>query len=222
MPVAISLLDRERTSRYLFFIEYRLYSSPNFATSTITSSLLFLLFRNRSVFFRFSLRKRNDVIEKALQTAQMIQRSLLTISMPLSFLTATYGVFGTSHGGVTPSTCSSAGHPYPIICPAEGHDAEYVYGKGTLIGMFDDLVFDERTISLKKGDRIFLYTDGIPETTNEKRDLSGYDNLPGLVGRCNGKTLESTLDSIMEEINHFKGSAQLGDDIVLLGFEVIC
>ena len=252
----------------------------------------------------YSLRKRNDAIEKDLQTAQMIQRSLLSISMPeldwikvgyrylpleavggdyfsitplregglgvfigdvsshgvtaalylslvkatsericrghaleplnfinmlnaelyghmpLSFLTATYGVFGMSHGGETPFTFSSAGHPYPILCRAGRDDAEYVYCKGTLIGMFDDLVFAERTINLKTRDRIFLYTDGIPETENDKRDIIGYDNLPGLIGRCSGDDLESTLDAIMDEIHRFKGGTQLADDIILLGFEV--
>jgi sigma-B regulation protein RsbU (phosphoserine phosphatase) len=142
-------------------------------------------------------------------------------NMPMSFLTATYGVFGMTRNGETPFTFCSAGHPYPILLRSENGSADYVYCKGTLIGMFESLEFHEKTVNLRKGDRIFLYTDGIPETENEKKDLIGYEHLPELMRACNAPTLESTLDNIINEVNRFKGGAQLCDDIILLGFEVL-
>jgi PAS domain S-box-containing protein len=141
-------------------------------------------------------------------------------NMPLSFLTAAYGVFGKHRNGKTTFTFSSGGHPYPILCCADGADAEYVECRGTLIGVFDDLKFQERTISLEKGDRLFLYTDGVYETFNEKKEMIGFDWLPVMIKNCNGTTLESTLDNIIGEINAFRGNVDLSDDIVLLGFEV--
>ncbi|MBN2159851.1 MAG: PAS domain S-box protein [Spirochaetes bacterium] len=155
-----------------------------------------------------------------LQFVNMLNAELYN-NMPLSFLTATYGVFGVSCNGVTPFTFSSAGHPYPILFRADAGTAEYVRCKGTLIGMFEQLDFHETTVHLMKGDRIFLYTDGIPETVNEKKDLIGYERLPELIRDCNSESLEETLDNIIGEINAFRGGAGLCDDIVLLGFEVI-
>lgn len=158
----------------------------------------------------------------ALQPAKFITmlNSELCGNMPLSFLTATYGVFGMPQNGVTSFAFSSAGHPLPILSRACDGGVEYLHSKGTLIGIFENLEFQERVISLKKGDRIFLYTDGIPETTNERDELLGYDHLPELFQHYSDATLESTLDNIMVEINKFKGRTRLSDDIVLLGFEI--
>jgi sigma-B regulation protein RsbU (phosphoserine phosphatase) len=158
----------------------------------------------------------------ALQPSKFITRLNIELcgNMPLSFLTATYGLFGLPRNGETPFTFSSGGHPLPILCRNGGEGVEYLRCKGTLVGIFENLEFQESVISLKKGDRIFLYTDGIPETTNERNELIGYDHLPELFRHCSGATLESTLDNIMEEINKFKGRARLCDDIVLLGFEI--
>jgi len=159
----------------------------------------------------------------ALQPSKFITRlnSELYGNMPLSFLTATYGVFGLPQNGETPFAFSSAGHPLPILSRDCGGSVEYINSKGTLIGIFESLEFQERVVPMKKGDRIFLYTDGIPETMNEKNEILGYDYLPELFRHCYGTTLESTLDNIMEEINRFKGRTRLIDDIVLLGFEII-
>ncbi len=142
-------------------------------------------------------------------------------NMPLSFLTATYGVFTTDTPGDSYFTFSSAGHPHPILVHGSGAGAEYISCKGTIIGMFEELEFHERRVPLRKGDRIFLYTDGIPETVNENKDSISYDRLPELVRACNAETLESTLDNIIEEVDRFRGKADQCDDIVLLGFEYL-
>ena len=159
----------------------------------------------------------------ALKPAQFITtlNQELYGNMPLSFLTAVYGVFGLNGDGRTNFIFSSGGHPYPILFRADSGKADFVNCKGTLIGMFSDLEFQEKNIILEKGDRVFLYTDGIPETMNENRDMIGFDSLPELVRQANDSSLGATLDNIMEEINRFKGNAALSDDIVLLGFEVV-
>lgn len=141
-------------------------------------------------------------------------------NMPLSFLTAIYGVFTTGGPGEARFTFSSAGHPHPIVVRADG-GAGYVNCKGTIIGMFEELEFHEKSVPLHRGDRIFLYTDGIPETVNEKKESVSYDGLPDLVLSCNAGTLEATLDNIIGEINRFRGTVDLCDDIVLLGFEYL-
>ena len=141
--------------------------------------------------------------------------------MPLSFLTATYGVFVPNGPEEAVFTFSSAGHPHPILVRYGGGSAEYINCKGTIIGMFEGLEFHEKNVSLKKGDRIFLYTDGIPETENERKQIISYENLPDLVRACSGETLGSTLDAIIDEVNRFRGSVALSDDIVLLGFEFL-
>ncbi len=140
-------------------------------------------------------------------------------NMPLSFLTATYGLFYVTGDGLTNFTFSSAGHPHPIIWRADTGEAGFLHCKGTLIGVFNDLEFKEVNIALSKGDRIFLYTDGIPEAVNEKNEIIGYDELPALIQKNSDGSLEKTLDNIIDAVNLFRGETPLSDDIIILGFE---
>jgi PAS domain S-box-containing protein len=159
----------------------------------------------------------------ALAPAQYVTMLNLELigNMPLSFLTATYGVFSPARNARTSFTFSSAGHPYPILFRASTGEAEFVKCKGKLIGVFKDLEFDEKRIDLEKGDRIFLYTDGVPETVNIDNDIIGYDRLPEMILEAYDRSLEKTMDNIMEAVNRFKGGSALSDDIVLLGFEAL-
>jgi phosphoserine phosphatase RsbU/P len=142
-------------------------------------------------------------------------------NMPLSFLTATYGVFNRLPGGDVTFTFCSAGHPYPVLYESGSGKADYLKSKGTIIGMFENLDFQEHTVTLKKGDRIILYTDGIPESYNDQKEMVGYERLLELVSECSGNTLPLTLDSIINRVNIFKGDAPFHDDVVLMGFEVM-
>jgi len=146
----------------------------------------------------------------------------LTGNMPLSFLTAIYGVFRkkADEPGID-FTFSCAGHPPPLLYRAESGTVEFLYSKGTLIGMFDDLKLEETTVRLFRGDRIYLYTDGVPETVNDRNQIWGFENMPDLVLKAHDRLLSLTLDNIMAEIDRFRGDIPLSDDIIIVGFEGI-
>ena len=76
-------------------------------------------------------------------------------------------------------------------------------------------------ISLQKGDRIYLYTDGIPETTNSKGEMIGFDDdLLNFFESNNKGTIKESLNSIKQSIKNFRGNAKNKDDITLIGFEI--
>ena len=141
--------------------------------------------------------------------------------MPLSFLTALYGVFQTiSDSDSVSFTFACAGHPYPILHSRKTGTIEFVRSRGTLIGMLDDVKVEEKTITLEKGDRLYLYTDGLPETMNNRHEIIGFDNLPDLISGATDTSLHKTLDAIIHSVKKFKGKTNFIDDIILIGFEI--
>lgn len=140
--------------------------------------------------------------------------------MPLSFLTAVYGCFDTAAGGMR-FTFASAGHPDPIVCEKKSGRVHIVDSRGPLLGQFKDIEFEERTIELDGGDRIYLYTDGLPETANRENRAFGYENLVEAVDRSRKLGLRESMDYILEETTSFRNGAPPRDDIILLGFEVL-
>lgn len=140
--------------------------------------------------------------------------------MPLSFLTAVYGCFNTAAGGMR-FTFASAGHPDPIVCEKKSGRVHIVDSRGPLLGQFKDIEFEERTIELGGGDRIYLYTDGLPETANRENRVFGYENLVEAVDRSRKLGLRESMDYVLEETTSYRNGAPPRDDIILLGFEVL-
>ncbi len=136
------------------------------------------------------------------------------------FITGIYGIF-------TPSnkehellfTFSNGAHPGPVLIKESGQ-AKLNSSKSTLIGISTDITFKTTTIPMEKGDRLFLYTDGIPETSNAKREMIGFeDGLLDLFRQSHQAALGENLDCIMEQVGRFRGDARITDDMLLIGFE---
>lgn len=138
------------------------------------------------------------------------------------FITGIYGLF-TRQKRSRDFTFSftNGGHPGPIVARKNG-DVSLNMGKSTLIGISDDIAFDSTSVRLAPGDRLFLYTDGIPETANRQKDMIGYDDtLLDLFKTTGNESLGEKLDSIMKRVGDFRDGADMTDDTLIIGFEVL-
>jgi sigma-B regulation protein RsbU (phosphoserine phosphatase) len=142
--------------------------------------------------------------------------------MPLSFLTAIYGIFLPDPADNTMRFAfSCAGHPPPLLYRADTGTVDFIAARGPIIGMLPSINCEKITITPKKGDRIYLYTDGLPETQNGNKELIELDRLPDLIRAATRPSLSETLDAITDATNAFRGGVRFTDDIVLIGFEKI-
>lgn len=141
--------------------------------------------------------------------------------MPSYFITGIYAYFDFESD---PEGCrfvfSSGGHPGPVVVRSDGA-GEIVNSGGTIIGSFDEARYSETSLSLRRGDRVFLYTDGIPETANAAREIIGFDShLVDLLCAARRDELGSHLDAILGRVAEFRGAFPVEDDIIVIGFEV--
>lgn len=111
----------------------------------------------------------------------------------------------------------NAGHPYPVVF----HDNEVSYLKTrpnlVLAGM-EGMRYAENSITLAKGDRIFIYTDGVTEATNSKKELFGDERLLNVLKNTLHLDAPKTLEAVQSAINEFVGEAEQFDDITMLDF----
>ena len=150
-----------------------------------------------------------------------LNRELLD-NMMYFFITALYGYFSFPGGdGSAVFTFSKGGHPDPLIFRAGTGDVNFLECPGTILGQFPSIRLNEISVEMKKGDRIFLYTDGLPETRNSENDFFRFSNLIPLFRRSTAGTLSGTLDAIVTEIDAFRGPVKPEDDIVIIGIEVM-
>lgn len=113
---------------------------------------------------------------------------------------------------------SNGGHPHPIVIRQNG-EVFFAGGNDAVIGLFEEQKFSEFSVTLERGDMLFLYTDGIPTTTGEGGAILGFDeSLLEVFRRSKRGTLKETVKSFIDEVIHFRGSSRQEDDILLLGF----
>lgn len=112
-----------------------------------------------------------------------------------------------------------AGHPYPVLI-RRGQKPEQLESRGGLIGIFEDNDFEQKTVQLERGDKIFLYSDGA-------ESLVGKCNTEGQFVFAGGfrSIMERSVEQMVEEFGCMSRqmnvpSAEV-DDITAVGLEVL-
>jgi phosphoserine phosphatase RsbU/P len=84
-----------------------------------------------------------------------------------------------------------------------------------VVRAFSDAAFDATELTLRPGDRFFLYSDGLIETGGTGEE--GIQRLTLACGASRGASLENMISSLLREVT---AGAAVQDDIVLKGVEV--
>lgn len=117
--------------------------------------------------------------------------------------------------------CTNAGHEYPLI-KRRGGGYEVIKDKHSLaVAAMPNTKAREYEIVLEPGDRIFVYTDGIPEAVNKKFEQFGVKRTVDCLNSYKDSSIEESLRKLADEVTAFQGDAEQFDDITMLGFEFI-
>jgi serine phosphatase RsbU (regulator of sigma subunit) len=150
---------------------------------------------------------------------QALDRALMG-QIPHGFITAVYCVLTPQADGTVELAWCGAGHPDPIVWRRATGATEQIPGGDGAIGIFAEFPREKRCLTLQKGDRLFLYTDGIPETATPEGHMLGFDNVGLCIAEATSRDLEHTLDSLLSRVRDFRGGAPAEDDVALIGIEV--
>jgi sigma-B regulation protein RsbU (phosphoserine phosphatase) len=132
------------------------------------------------------------------------------------YFTMVYGVLDT-HTNVLNYTV--AGHP-PIVHVPHGADPCLLPGDGFAIGMIDGVDFDEHTLQLNPGDRLYFYSDGVPEAMSP--ELEQFTNKRMLSSLQNGTAdaLSGKVDGLFAAVREWCLPNGPKDDVSILGCEI--
>jgi len=120
---------------------------------------------------------------------------------------------------------SGAGHPYPFYYRAETDSIERLQENGTPLAWFKGMDYPMGEITLKKGDKVLMFSDGISEMKNTRNDMYGEEALGSLFQRLvealNAGTLSGNmLDYLLQELSDFTEGHPLDDDVSVVLIEM--
>ena len=120
-------------------------------------------------------------------------------------------------------TYASAGHE-PMIVVGAGRDPELGASTGQPIALVPAMImestYEERSIDLRAGDRLYLYSDGIPEARDADGEQWGNERLAAKLTSLLGTGLDDGLPDILETVRQFQGGPHFDDDVSILGVEI--
>ena len=112
----------------------------------------------------------------------------------------------------------NAGHEHPVLCRKNGLYRLQVYKHSPALALFEDIPFREREFLLEPGDSIFVYTDGVPEATNEENEMFGTDRMLDVLNESRHADPAAILENMSLAIDEFMDGAGQFDDITMLSF----
>lgn len=113
---------------------------------------------------------------------------------------------------------TQAGQPYPIIQRATGQ-TEIVGTGGMPIGLIPDVDFDTFSFDLSKGDRFFMWSDGVTECPDLNDQILEDEGAEKIVQKNRSLNGQKFLDALMWDLNAYAGGAAFPDDISAIVFE---
>ena len=132
------------------------------------------------------------------------------------FVTAWMGILDLTTGQVQ---VANAGHNPPLLKRADG-SFEYLKTRaGFVLAGMEGVRYRVGELTLNPGDRLFLYTDGVPEATNVENKLYGEDRLLAFMNQNTCMEAEKLLPALKTNIDEFVGEAPQFDDITMLMFD---
>ncbi len=132
------------------------------------------------------------------------------------FVTVWLGVLELSTGNLT---AVNAGHEYPAVKRADGRFEVIKTKHGLFIGGMDDVTYKEYELDLKPGDKIFVYTDGLPEATDSAGEMLGMDRMTDALNEYLDEKPRPLIEGMRESVNKFVKDAEQFDDITMMCLE---
>ncbi len=131
------------------------------------------------------------------------------------FVTAFYGVLHSPTGRLT---YVRAGHELPLLF-RPGQPVDKIESVGRFLGMMDGFDLEEYTFKLQTGDKLILYSDGVPEATNINGDQFGNTRFMECLNSFGSLPASQLVRQIVKTTNTWTQGKAPFDDLTLLVVE---
>ncbi|MFC1585026.1 SpoIIE family protein phosphatase [Fibrobacterota bacterium] len=150
------------------------------------------------------------------QLFSIINKNLIQRLKSGHYLTAFYGILDLNSNNFL---YSKASHPNPVLIRADGDIKELETG-GMFLGLIEEPGYEEKSIKLKKGDRLYLFTDGYFEVKNKEGEQITYRKLKDIIQSVHHLSKKRAHTVLVKKLREQTGDEELEDDRTFLIMEV--
>lgn len=114
---------------------------------------------------------------------------------------------------------ANAGHPPPLLFNRLRKQFTELDADGLIVGIRQDVQFEEKTVRLAEGDVILFYTDGLLEAENPDLEFFGLERIKTIFLEHALENPQVIIDAIFSALRQFCQTASFNDDVTLMVFK---
>lgn len=111
---------------------------------------------------------------------------------------------------------ANAGHCQPVWVDGKSGEIRRLDADGMLLGIWPEVAFEKRTIELKEGDVVFIFTDGASEARSPSGEQFSEERLAEIVAAHRHLSAGEILNVVQEELMAFTKSESFSDDVTMV------
>jgi len=148
---------------------------------------------------------------------QKVNNALCINNEASMFVTLFIGIIDLNSGKLS---YVNAGHPKPYLHSASKDSYQIESANDPVVGAMEDMDFQEFSIILQRGDRLFIYTDGVNEAFSKEGKQFGEKRLKSLLDTLSSLSSDRVLCEIRQNIDVFCIDEPQSDDITMMLLDV--
>ncbi|MBN2453628.1 MAG: SpoIIE family protein phosphatase [Candidatus Omnitrophica bacterium] len=143
---------------------------------------------------------------------------ILQDSKASMFVTLFYAIV---NAGTMVFQYANAGHNPPLYVTDGKDNIVFLKAQGVPLGISSDIESATNDITLKKGDMVLIYTDGVTEAVNSRGEQFEMERLEKIAKGARHLPAQGIMDRVMEGLKSFVGTEQQYDDITIMVLKVM-
>jgi serine phosphatase RsbU (regulator of sigma subunit) len=147
-----------------------------------------------------------------------VNSHLIKLGQSDQFVTVLLGILDCASGKFD---FARAGHELPMLLDPAGTVQTLPHATGQAIGMFENLLLDENSITLPSGGTLLVFTDGLTDCRDPQGQSFGYARVQSALAGLVGQNGQRVCDSIREELTGYQAGSAQDDDVTLVAIHSI-
>lgn len=133
------------------------------------------------------------------------------------FVTSLYGVLDVE---TNEFSYARAGHEPPLLLTTDGKVERLPYGPGMSLGLWEEIVLDERNTILPPGASLLLYTDGMTDCRNPAGEAFGLERIKEVFAGLVDLNAQQICDRLLATLQSYQKGSKQDDDVTLVAVHV--
>ena len=153
------------------------------------------------------------MVKEPVEILTRVNKALAHDNVSDMFVTVFFGILNIETGEIQ---YANGGHNLPLVI-RKGGDPEFFEGNsGCVLGAFEDAPMGGGTLQFEPGDTLYMYTDGVTEAMNTKKELFSDERLQKSLTINKDDSIKEMVEGTLSGIEAFVSGAAQADDITIL------